>query len=91
MTGLAPGTEHAPTRREWIGLAVLSIGLGLIVLDGTIVGVALPAIITDLHLDLTQAQLAARVGCAVVTVSDSRTLQTDTSGKLAIERLDAMG
>ncbi len=31
------------------------------------------------------------VGCAVVTVSDTRTLKTDTSGKLAIERLDAMG
>lgn len=31
------------------------------------------------------------VGCAVITVSDSRTLRTDTSGKLAIERLDAMG
>ena len=26
----------APSRRDWIGLAVLSIGLGLIVLDGTI-------------------------------------------------------
>ncbi|MET3679818.1 MFS family permease [Micrococcus sp. UYEF5] len=46
----------APSRRDWIGLAVLSIGLGLIVLDGTIVGVALPAIIADLHLDLTDAQ-----------------------------------
>ncbi|MGB6123927.1 MAG: MFS transporter [Gordonia sp. (in: high G+C Gram-positive bacteria)] len=45
-----------PTRREWIGLAVLSIGLGLIVLDGTIVGVALPVIIADLKLDLTDAQ-----------------------------------
>lgn len=31
------------------------------------------------------------VGYAVVTVSDTRTLQTDTSGKLAIERLDRMG
>lgn len=48
--------EGAPTRREWLGLAVLSIGLGLIVLDGTIVGVALPVIIGDLHLDLTDAQ-----------------------------------
>lgn len=48
--------ETAPTRRAWIGLAVLSIGLGLIVLDGTIVGVALPAIISDLHLNLTDAQ-----------------------------------
>ncbi|WP_292676512.1 MULTISPECIES: DHA2 family efflux MFS transporter permease subunit [unclassified Microbacterium] len=34
----------------------MSIGLGLIVLDGTIVGVALPAIIGDLGLDLTDAQ-----------------------------------
>lgn len=48
--------EIVPTRREWLGLAVLAIGLGLIVLDGTIVGVALPAIIGDLGLDLTDAQ-----------------------------------
>lgn len=46
----------APTRRDWVALAVLSIGLGLIVLDGTIVGVALPAIIGDLGLNLTDAQ-----------------------------------
>ena len=37
-------------------MAVLSVGLGVIVLDGTIVGVALPSIITDLQLNLTQAQ-----------------------------------
>lgn len=49
-------TQLAPTKREWLGLAVLSIGLGLIVLDGTIVGVALPVIIADLNLDLTEAQ-----------------------------------
>lgn len=49
-------TDLAPTRRHWAALAVLSAGLGLIVLDGTIVGVALPAIISDLHLDLTDAQ-----------------------------------
>ncbi|MFF1541526.1 DHA2 family efflux MFS transporter permease subunit [Microbacterium sp. NPDC058269] len=49
-------TETPPTRREWLGLVVLSIGLGVIVLDGTIVGVALPTIIEDLHLDLTDAQ-----------------------------------
>lgn len=47
---------EAPSRKEWIALAVLSIGLGLIVLDGTIVGVALPAIISDLKLNLTDAQ-----------------------------------
>lgn len=45
-----------PTRREWLALAVLATGLGLIVLDGTIVGVALPDIIRDIHLDLTDAQ-----------------------------------
>ena len=56
MTTAPTAQESAPTRREWLGLAVLSIGLGLIVLDGTIVGVALPAIIGDLHLDLTDAQ-----------------------------------
>ena len=47
-----------PTRREWLALAVLSTGLGLIVLDGTIVGVALPVIIADIGLDLTDAQWA---------------------------------
>ncbi|MEZ4465755.1 MAG: molybdopterin-binding protein [bacterium] len=31
------------------------------------------------------------VGCAVITVSDTRTLDTDTSGALAAERLVAMG
>ena len=46
----------APTRREWVGLAVLSLGLAMIVLDGTIVGVALPDIIRELKLDLTDAQ-----------------------------------
>ncbi|WP_200944813.1 MFS transporter [Leifsonia sp. Root4] len=45
-----------PTRREWLGLAALSTALGMIVLDGTIVGVALPTIIRDLDLDLTDAQ-----------------------------------
>jgi len=56
-TAAAPtAQERPPTRREWLGLAVLSIGLGLIVLDGTIVGVALPAIIDDLGLNFTDAQ-----------------------------------
>ncbi|MBN9223661.1 MAG: multidrug transporter [Microbacterium sp. SCN 70-27] len=56
MTAADTRIDTPPTRREWVGLAVLSIGLGLIVLDGTIVGVALPNIIADLHLDLTDAQ-----------------------------------
>lgn len=49
-------TFQQPSRRDWFGLAVLSVGLGLIVLDGTIVGVALPTIIRDLGLNLTDAQ-----------------------------------
>lgn len=48
--------EPRATRRDWIGLGFLAAGLGMIVLDGTIVGVALPAIVQDLRLDLTEAQ-----------------------------------
>ncbi|MBM7464060.1 EmrB/QacA subfamily drug resistance transporter [Microbacterium dextranolyticum] len=50
------GESDAPSRRAWIGLAALATGLGMIVLDGTIVGVALPTMIHDLSLDLTDAQ-----------------------------------
>ena len=37
--------DHKPTKKDWLALAVLAVGLGLIVLDGTIVGVALPFIL----------------------------------------------
>ncbi|WP_421015737.1 MFS transporter, partial [Glutamicibacter creatinolyticus] len=40
----------------WGALAILAAGLGLVVLDGTIVGVALPQIIADIGLDLGDAQ-----------------------------------
>lgn len=56
MSSTVDTQVQPPTKREWAGLAVLSLGLGMIVLDGTIVGVALPAIISDLKLDLTDAQ-----------------------------------
>ncbi len=49
-------TTAQPGRRQWIGLGVLALGLAMIVLDGTIVGVALPRIMADLHLNLTEAQ-----------------------------------
>ncbi|WP_160149017.1 DHA2 family efflux MFS transporter permease subunit [Arcanobacterium ihumii] len=45
-----------PQAKDWVGLATLALGLGMIVLDGTIVGVALPSIIADLKLNLTDAQ-----------------------------------
>lgn len=43
-------------KRRWIGLAVLATALSMIVLDGTVVGVSLPVIVRDLHLDLSDAQ-----------------------------------
>ncbi|MGO1517657.1 MAG: DHA2 family efflux MFS transporter permease subunit [Arthrobacter sp.] len=45
-----------PQPNKWAALAVLAAGLSMIVLDGTIVGVSLPTIITDLGLDLGDAQ-----------------------------------
>lgn len=52
-----PVDGDAPVpRHRWAALWVLALGLAMIVLDGTIVGVALPAIIADLGLDLTDAQ-----------------------------------
>lgn len=56
MTANGTPAEHVPTRKDWAALAVLATGLGLIVLDGTIVSVALPVIIEDLKMDLTDAQ-----------------------------------
>lgn len=53
----ASTSVEAPSdRRRWKALGFLAFGLSMIVLDGTIVGIALPAIIADLHLDLTDAQ-----------------------------------
>ncbi|WP_372698980.1 MFS transporter [Arthrobacter sp. JSM 101049] len=45
-----------PPPNKWAALAVLAAGLSMIVLDGTIVGVSLPTIISDLGLDLGDAQ-----------------------------------
>lgn len=47
---------QAPSKRDWGALAVLAGSLGVIVLDGTIVGVALPKTIGDLALTLSDAQ-----------------------------------
>lgn len=56
MTEVASDQMDRPTRSDWIGLWVLALALAMIVLDGTIVGVSLPAIIADLNLSLTEAQ-----------------------------------
>ncbi len=57
----AVSTIHTPEKTEnhpgrWKALGVLAAGLALIVMDGTIVGVALPTMISALDLSLTNAQ-----------------------------------
>jgi len=51
-TGLAPAAD----RSKWIALVVLCAGFLMIILDQTIVNVALPSIQTDLH--FSQSNLA---------------------------------
>ena len=52
-----PDTSGADAgSRRWVALGVLAAGLSMIVLDGTIVGVAMPRVITDLSLSLEDAQ-----------------------------------
>jgi len=47
----------APTvNRRWWALAAVAFGVSLIIMDATVVNVALPTIIEDLHLDATQAE-----------------------------------
>lgn len=45
-----------PTSKQWWSLAVIALGVGLVILDGTIVSVALPDIISALSLNITEAQ-----------------------------------
>lgn len=52
----ALGTVSRSAAHPWAALGILAAGLGLVVLDGTIVGVSLPTIIADIHLDLGDAQ-----------------------------------
>jgi EmrB/QacA subfamily drug resistance transporter len=43
-------------RGRWLGLMMLSLGVSMIIVDATIVNVAVPSIIRDLDLDLQQAE-----------------------------------
>ena len=54
-------TQSAPAmategRGRWIGLAMLSVGVAMIIVDATIVNVSVPSIIKDLDLDGTAAE-----------------------------------
>lgn len=44
------------TRRDWAALLTIGFGTSLIIMDATIVNVALPVVIEDLRLDATEAQ-----------------------------------
>jgi EmrB/QacA subfamily drug resistance transporter len=53
----ADGEESAGARR-WLGLVALTIGVAMIIVDATIVNVAIPSIIRDLRIGITQAEWA---------------------------------
>ena len=46
----------ASDRRRWIGLVVISVAVALIIVDSTIVNVAIPSVIHDLSITSTQVQ-----------------------------------
>lgn len=56
MTTRPDIVERDAGSRRWVALGVLAAGLSMIVLDGTIVGVAVPRVITGLSLSLEDAQ-----------------------------------
>jgi len=49
-------THHTPDRRRWAGLVVISIAVSLIIVDSTIVNVAIPSIVADLDIGSTLVQ-----------------------------------
>ncbi|MDN5761204.1 MAG: DHA2 family efflux MFS transporter permease subunit [Microlunatus sp.] len=53
MTGQ---TSFGGDRKRWLGLVVISLGVSLIIVDSTIVNVAIPSIIDDIGITSTQAQ-----------------------------------
>jgi EmrB/QacA subfamily drug resistance transporter len=59
MTAATRTKAPAPTesdRRRWIGLVVISISVALIIVDSTIVNVAIPSVVKELHITSTQVQ-----------------------------------
>ena len=54
--GAAGAAMHESGRGRWLGLAMLSVGVAMIIVDATIVNVAVPSIIRDLSLDSTTAE-----------------------------------
>jgi len=46
----------APDKRRWLGLVVISIAVALIIVDSTIVNVAIPSVVDELDITSTQVQ-----------------------------------
>lgn len=51
----APAVDR-PTRRQWLTLLVLSLGLAIVIIDGTIVNVAIPSIRAEFNATLQQLE-----------------------------------
>jgi MFS family permease len=51
-------TRSKKKRNRWLGLLALTIGVAMIIVDATIVNVAIPSIIRDLGIGITQAEWA---------------------------------
>ncbi|QIM21870.1 MFS transporter [Phycicoccus sp. HDW14] len=56
-----PAGDRRATRRRWVGLVVISLGVSLIIVDSTIVNVAVPSIIDDLGITSSDAQWVQEV------------------------------
>ncbi len=56
LSSYGGGAMHESGRGRWLGLAMLSLGVAMIIVDATIVNVAVPSIIRDLDLDSTTAE-----------------------------------
>ena len=54
--GASGVSMHASGPGRWLGLAMLSLGVAMIIVDATIVNVAVPSIIRELRLDSTTAE-----------------------------------
>src|SRR5699024_3698398 len=58
--GSAPGRDRggwrAWLRRPGVAMGVLALGVSLVIMDATVVNVALPMVIRDLHMDASGAQ-----------------------------------
>jgi EmrB/QacA subfamily drug resistance transporter len=56
ISNTTDSSNAQPDRRRWIGLALLSVGVAMIIVDSTIVNVAIPSIIDELHITLASAE-----------------------------------